>query len=325
MKKRYVVVFGILFQAGVYAQQVPSYSQYMDNIFVINPGAAGAYGISVLNMSSRQQWIGIDGAPRTTSVSFQGRILKKGWLLKNTIGLLGMGKKYTGKTSGKVGMGGMVYSDRVGLIRRTGFQYSYAYHIHSGQTQFSGGLTAHLYQMHLNQDNIIMNTPGDPYFSYSERSIFVPDFNAGIFMTNRSFYAGISANSLFQSALKMGNDQYKDYHLYRYYYAIAGYTFYLKKFYLEPSILYKTTIKYGNQVDFSARLTFNNTVWAGMSFRTNGDFVGLVGVRVSSVYIGYAYDYSTSSFRFNSFGTHEVSISYKMGSIERRYRWQERY
>jgi len=328
MLKKIFLFVGMLgcITAEMTGQQIPSYSQYMDNMFVINPGAAGAYGISVLNLSSRQQWLGIEGAPRTQSVSFQGRILKKGWLLKNTIGLFGDSKKYVGKTSGRVGMGGMLFNDKIGLIRRTGFQYTYAYHVFIGMTQISFGLTGQLYQLKLDYDKAEVSSPNDPVLMGSGvRSLWIPDFNTGIHVTHKSFYGGISASSLAQSALALGNDRLQDYSLYRHYYLVAGYVFYTKKVFIEPSFMYRTTFRYGHLVDLSVRATFKNTFWVGSSVRTNGDIVGLAGIRFNDIYFGYAFDYSTTSFRFSTFGTHEISISYKMGSIERRFRWQERY
>jgi type IX secretion system PorP/SprF family membrane protein len=324
MVKRCIILLMLFVQIKITAQQMPSYSQYMDNIFILNPAAAGAYGITTMNLSTRQQWLGIDGAPRANTFSVEGRILKKKWLLKKTLGLFGGGSKYAGETNGRVGQGAMVFTDRNGLIRRTGFQYSYAYHVFVGETQFSGGLSAQIYQMGLNKADAVGGNEYDPLL-FNNGNIWVPDFNTGLFVTHHALYAGISANSLMQSAMKFGNKDLKDYHLKRYYYIVAGYTIYADRLTIEPSILFKTTGRLGNQLDFSTRITYAKAFWLGASVRTNGDVVALLGVRVKDIYVGYAFDYATTTFKLNSFGTHEISISYKIGSTERRYKWMERY
>jgi type IX secretion system PorP/SprF family membrane protein len=324
MGKYYFILLILLVSFSINAQQMPTYSQYMDNIFILNPAAAGAYGITSMNLSTRQQWLGIDGTPRLSTFSIEGRILKKKWLLKKAVGLFGDGSKYKGETNGRVGQGAVVFNDRNGLLRRTGFQYSYAYHIFVGETQFSGGLSVQVYQMGLNRADAVGGNESDPML-LSNGNIWVPDFNTGIFVTRHALYAGISANSLLQSALNIGNSELRNYRLKRCYYMVAGYQIYADKFTIEPSALYKTTGRLGNQLEVSARVIYARAFWLGAAVRTNGDFVALLGVRVKDIYIGYAFDYGTATFRFNSFGTHEVSISYKIGSTERRFRWQERY
>ncbi|GAH39388.1 unnamed protein product, partial [marine sediment metagenome] len=48
-------------------------------------------------------------------------------------------------------------------------------------------------------------------------------------------------------------------------------------------------------------------------------------VRVNQLYFGYAFDYTLTSIRKHSFGSHEVMIALKLGDNARRYRWLDRY
>ena len=43
----------------LYAQQLPQYSQYMMNKFLINPAVAGSEGYTSFNLTAREQWIGL--------------------------------------------------------------------------------------------------------------------------------------------------------------------------------------------------------------------------------------------------------------------------
>ena len=70
-----VIVFSFIFGAAL-AQQVPMYSQYIMNGFLINPSFAGSDGYTTVNLTVREQWVGMAGAPSTYAASFQTRILK---------------------------------------------------------------------------------------------------------------------------------------------------------------------------------------------------------------------------------------------------------
>lgn len=102
----------------VFGQQLPVYSQYLYNKFLINPSIAGSDGYTSFSLTAREQWVGYEGAPRTFSFAVQSRILKKSYSLKK-----GNGKRqgYRPKGDGKVGLGGHIFTDRNGLIQRTGF------------------------------------------------------------------------------------------------------------------------------------------------------------------------------------------------------------
>ncbi len=66
------------------AQQVPMYSQYIMNGFLINPSFAGRDGYTSVNLTVREQWTGMAQAPSTYALSFQTRILKNSYISKST-------------------------------------------------------------------------------------------------------------------------------------------------------------------------------------------------------------------------------------------------
>ena len=70
MKKNIIILLIFLFALSTNAQQDPQYTQYMYNMNVINPAYAGTEGKDVLSLTSRNQWINIDNAPRTLVMSF---------------------------------------------------------------------------------------------------------------------------------------------------------------------------------------------------------------------------------------------------------------
>ena len=66
------------------AQQVPLYSQYMMNGFLLNPAVAGSEGYTAVNLTVREQWLGLKDAPKTQALSGQTRMLKNSFISKNS-------------------------------------------------------------------------------------------------------------------------------------------------------------------------------------------------------------------------------------------------
>ena len=138
-----------------YAQQVPMYSQYIMNGFLINPSLTGRDGASTVNLTVREQWLGVKGGPSTYAASFQTALQENG-----TFGRSRSGRHRASRPSktGRVGIGGYLFNDNNGIIRRTGFQSNYAYHIPMGKNlrgsrdQLSFGLSLVGYQFAIRTD-----------------------------------------------------------------------------------------------------------------------------------------------------------------------------
>ena len=303
-----------------YSQQLPLISQYMMNSFLLNPAVAGNDGLSSINLTAREQWLGFENSPRTVAISGQTR------LLRNTPSRGRSSRGSIFSRSGNVGLGGYVFNDRNGLIDRTGIQGTYAYHIHMDQSQLSFGISATAFQLKLDENNILLNNDNDPLLNSSKNALFVPDVNLGVYFNSPEFFIGASTAQLLQSALKFGNDGFKDYKMLRHYYVMAGYGFFFDNgFTIEPSVMLQTTMDSQIQADINTRVYFRDEYWGGVSYRTSGAVVMMGGVKVDKFYFGYAFDYTLSSIRKHSYGSHEFMASVKFGDTARRYRWLNRY
>ena len=74
MKKRVLVILTLLIAFNINAQQDPQYTQYMYNTVAINPAYAGNRGVTSIVGLHRSQWVGLEGAPRTQSLSIHSPI-----------------------------------------------------------------------------------------------------------------------------------------------------------------------------------------------------------------------------------------------------------
>jgi len=322
LRSVYAIILFMFLPLAARAQQMPLYSQYVMNSYMINPAITGSDGYTTFNITGRQQWLGFKDAPANYSVSGQTRLLKRSYVIKrrriNQNSLKPSSK-------GRVGLGGFIYNDRNGAVERTGLQGSYAYHIFVKETQFSFGVSAGMFQFRVHKHELTFHDD-DPIAGSLKKVIYVPDANIGFQVMSPKYYAGISVNQVFQSYLRLGNQTLEEYRMERHYYILGGYKFELNSdYHIEPSFLAKSTEKLAFQADVGAKVYFRDDYWAGASIRTSGDLILTAGVRFKQMYFGYAFDYSLSSIRKFSYGSHEVVLAVKLGDNARRYKWLSRY
>jgi type IX secretion system PorP/SprF family membrane protein len=305
------------------SQQLPLYSQYMMNKFLINPAVAGSEGYTSFNLTAREQWIGFKDAPKTHALSFQTRVLKNSFIAKSASVRR---KIIPGSRSGKVGLGGYIFNDQTGLISRTGFQFTYAYHIFIRKGQLSFGLTGMAYQFKIDREKLRLYEDNDDLINNSDNTMIIPDADFGVYYSDPKFYVGMSVAQLFQSSLKFGQSGYDNYKLKRHYYLMSGYNIDVSDdIIIEPNILLKTTGNKNLQMDLGAKVFFREDYWAGLAFRTGSALIVMGGVKVEKFYFGYAFDYNLTSIQKYSYGSHEFMFAMKFGDNARRYRWLIRY
>ncbi|MBS1647681.1 MAG: type IX secretion system membrane protein PorP/SprF [Bacteroidetes bacterium] len=303
MKQKYISSFlcALLAVQGVnlMAQQLPQYSQYMLNDFVMNPAIAGRSDYWEAKSNNRYQWVGIPDAPRTYMLSLQGPF-----------------KNY------KMGMGGNIYTDIVGPTRRTGIDLVYAYHIKlNAKYKLSLGLNAGIVQYAVDGSKITTHDPGDPVLSANYQSTIVPDVGAGIYFYSKKLSIGIGFPQLYQAKLKFFVDQTTNQsRLAPHFYGLATYKINLgENFVLQPGLLVKYVAPVPLQVDIGLQCIYKNTVWIGANFRTNDAVSVLFGYMYKNwLLFGYSYDYSITPIRKYNSGTHEVMIGLRFKKAPRQ-------
>jgi type IX secretion system PorP/SprF family membrane protein len=309
----------------MYGQQLPIYSQYLYNKFLINPAVAGADGYTSINLTAREQWVGYAGAPQTFSVSAQGRILKKGYSIKHDRNNRSVFKP---GTDGRIGLGGSIYSDKNGLLQRTGFQASYVYHMWlQSKTQLSFGLSLNAFQLKLNEKEIALEDPTDPIlYSDLRKGIFVPDLTFGAYLLNSRYNVGFSADQLLESAAKTTNSGYEGFRMKRQYYLFGTYDFDAgSNSVIQPSMLFMMSEQLKPMADIGVTYIMKQEFWTGLTYRTSGAVIAILGFRYDNFNFGYSFDFTLSEIQKLTYGTHELTIAMKFGDSSRKYRWLDRY
>lgn len=335
----------LLYSTNIPAQQMPRYSQYIMNEFLINPAVAGYDGRASLNISARKELLGfVSNTPETYSFSAQSRILKRPFSIKS--GLFGK-TSFKPTSKGRVGLGINFMNDVNVAIHRTGFQFAYAYHIFIRNSQLSFGLSASVFQFKVSGEDFIYKDPNDIVIDGLTNGIIVPDANFGVNFMTRDYHVGISVSQLFKSKIQFG--KYTDFNdtnatpFNRHYYILGAYrkAFIRKhKWEMEPSAILRITqlnfkknaggLRY--TTDISMKFFYQREYWAGLSFRTseelmsnNKELILMLGIKINKYYIGYAFDYGLNNLSRYTIGSHEITLSVKFGDSTRRYRWLERY
>lgn len=320
---RSILVVLVLAMGGisVFAQQAPVFSQYMVNKFLINPAVVGATGITNIDMIARQQYTGFANSPTTFGLSAHTRLLNDSYIMQK----LRIRKNFNQATRfTNVGIGGSVFSDKNGIISKTGLKGAYAYHINfNNKYQLSMGLSASVFQYKLDDSQAVIVNSDDPLLLGEKKQFWVPDASFGLFFTNNTLYAGITITDLLGSSLKLGSDPIKDnFSTMRNYMLLGGYKFSLNEsLKMEPSMLFKTT-SLNTQLDINTKLTYMNLYWLGFSYRSDNSLVSMVGFQMDIFHLAYAYDASFSSVRTYSSGSHELIMGLRIGDQStRRFRW----
>jgi type IX secretion system PorP/SprF family membrane protein len=287
-----ITVLGTMLQA-VQAQQLPQLSQYQFNDYVFNPAVAGSRPFFELRSGHRYQWVGIQDSPRTFTLS----------------GTTPLGKN--------MGLGGYLFTDNVGPTRRTGIQFSYAYHLRiTDELKLSLALSGGVLQFLIDGSKIQFNDPGDPAMDDQLRGELKPDAKFGFMLYHPRYWFGAAAPQILQNKVYFVDDADQTLSVMEdHYYVTGGYRFLLgTDWKVEPSFLVKYVSPVPAKIDITATVRYRDTFWLGASYRTNDAYCAMLGYwHKESFQFGYSYDIITSNLRNYSTGTHELMLAVTLG------------
>lgn len=308
MRKLILLCF-LFFSAAliVQAQQDEQFTQFMYHKLGFNPAYAGMQETPTFTALVRQQWIGLEGAPESQLLTFNMPLTASG-----------------------IGLGANISRHSIGATERFTADVSYCYRFNLGRGGRMGiGLSSSVRMLRVNFSETESTQPieGDPAIPVGLQSKMVPNFGAGIYYSNQTFYLGLSAPRLLTNNIDFADEGTIISREIPHYYLMGGILLRLgEKVQMQPQAILKYVEGAPFDGDINLNFIFSETVYSGVSYRLGGSSrsgIGeagsiLLGMQFSDQFMfGLAYDVTFSELRSYSNGSMEAVVRYGIGGRSR--------
>lgn len=296
--KKYILltIFSLVVARYASAQQDPMFSQYWVNPQIISPTFAGADGRTLINATSRLQWINVKGAPRTHSLAIGGKV------------------------SESVGLGLSYVYDEVGISRTNTVNADFAYHLNLGNDwKLITGIRLIGLINNINFSDINTTTPADPMFMENLSSGIKPNAGFGFLLAKKKFYIGYSEPRVVNYDFGSSKSQINT-HIISHRFAYVGVNINASESYkIRPSVLVKSVQNAPVQFDVNIANEFNNKLVLGLSARSGegvGAMLGITNYHKLDIY--YCYDYPLNVIQLLSKQTHQITVALNLSKKPQR-------
>lgn len=274
------------------AQQGLVYSHFQELSLFLNPAYAGNSSINNVTFLTRQQWVGLDGAPAAYLASV-----------------------HTPLRARNMGVGLDVINNTIGPVTSTGFFLNYSYAVSIGnRSKLFMGLKGGINMTSINLNNLLLIDPGDPLFMDDGETLYLPNFGVGFHYQIDRFYLDFGIprllkNDLNPPGVNVENTLNRED---RAYLVGGGYGYELNRDILFEGSIQGILVQGSSPViDVLFRTEFYEKVGAGLHYRSNGSMGILFSYRISDLWsLGYGFDISSKYLRGYTSGTHEVMLGY---------------
>lgn len=290
------------------AQQDPHYTQYMYNMNVMNPAYAGSKENLAVGLLYRMQWVDIEGAPNTGTLSVHSPV------------------------GNNVGLGLSAISDRIGPVEENNIYGDFSYTLNLGGEHrlafgIKAGATFHKVGLF---DEIYENVPDvdDPAFRENIDNTYL-NLGAGFFYYTQNYYLALSVPNMLKAKHLDVTQTGEDFEFggeTQHYFLTGGYVFQLNentKF--KPSFMLKSAFGAPSSLDVSANALFFEKFEIGATYRLEDSFGGMVNYAITpNIRLGYAYDHIVSDLKVSTPASHEFMLLFDLNfprkvSVSPRY------
>jgi type IX secretion system PorP/SprF family membrane protein len=286
----------LLFVAATsFSQQLPLYSHYWSNPFLVNPGFTGNTDNIEANLIHRNQWKNIPGAPVTSVLSLDGMT-----------------------RDNKVGLGLIVFDDKMGLFARRGIYTSYSYKIQVAPDHYiKPGINFGMQDVMIDfaRANVSDNTDPNLYPTSRRKTTF--DANFGVAYTWKELNAGVAVMQLFGNKYRLNNDTGSYYlskqriNVYASYVATISEA---QQIHARPVLALNVTPGTPVQADIFANFDYKEMIYAGVGYRLSSAVSFNIGVKWNkALRVSYNYDLAVGKIKGYTGGSHEILLGYSFG------------
>lgn len=293
----------------VQAQQDPHYTQYMYNMNVMNPAYAGSKENLAVGLLYRAQWVDIEGAPKTGTLSVHSPVGKN------------------------VGLGLSAITDKIGPVEENNVYADFSYTLNLGGEHrlalgIKAGATFHKVGLFSDIGNGHVPDINDPAFRENSSNTFL-NLGTGFFYYTQKYYLALSVPNMLKSKHLDIRDDGREYEFgseVQHYFLTGGYVFDLSEnTKLKPSFMLKSAFDAPTSLDASLNMLFYDRFEIGATYRLDDSFGGMVNYAITpNIRIGYAYDRIISDLDVTTQASHEIMLLFDLNfpkkvSVSPRY------
>ncbi len=289
--KYFLLMIMCLISKNLYSQSAIQFSQYFSNQLVLNPAYAGSEDALSLTMVHRNQWSGVDGAPKTTTLTAHT-------MFKNQ----------------HTGLGVNFFVDQINIHKNVNFSGIYSYRIKTGKNSYLNlGLQAGIYYLNSDYTSLIGGTQiDDPGIGYENISESAFQFGTGIYFKNKNLEVGLSAPILYSTGIDHMDNESSFLGTTQHYFLFTRYKIRISPdVQLNPGFLLKSNPGWPLAYDINVDTWIKEVLMLAVSYRSYETISSIVQVKVlPQMKIGYSFDFPLSKAQSRNFNSHEIMINY---------------
>lgn len=295
MRKKLITFIAFIVTTLVWSQQDAQYTQYMYNMSVINPAyTTDNLGIVNLGALHRTQWVGVDGAPKSSNLFMHTPL------------------------NDKIEVGFSMINDNIGdVVKENNLYADIAYKLNLEENgNLSFGIKTGVTFFDVNFNDFVLESGDvftDPDFAENiNKSYF--NFGVGAYYNKDNYYVGLSVPNLLNAKhLDRDNGKYQgseQMHVF----LTGGYVFEISELVkFKPAFMSKIVKGSPVAFDITANVLYDNRFEFGLGYRIEDAFSAMFNVKATpELRIGYAYDHTVSNLGPFSSGSHEIFVLYDL-------------
>lgn len=298
MKKTWFTLAVALISLGLKGQMFPLSEDWVFNPLMVNPAYCGTPGALSASFSYRNQWAGMESAPKNQVMTLQAPVHHD-----------------------RIGLGLVVDHQSIGIFRETGLFGNYAYRRELAHGKIALGMAFGVTLIQSHWDELVAADPDDAEIPMEPNSYLLPNFSLGAWYVSDRYFFGISLPRFLghtedpSSGRPVITANPREFNVL----VTGGTTLNMGNgLSLSPSALLKAIPDHGLQADFLLLAGWHDLFHGGLGYRTGNTMIGMMDIRINPQFnLLYSYDFTLSRSTRLRNGSHEFSLRYTFSYIHK--------
>jgi type IX secretion system PorP/SprF family membrane protein len=289
-----IILLSVSFTFPILAQQLPLFTQYVFDPYLINPSMVGIGNRPEVNVLYRRQYTAIQDGPKT--MQFDAQL----------------------PFSNRMAIGVNVYNDKSVLLSSTSALLTYGYKIPLATNQTLGfGLSAGVFTNRINLSEVAPADANDPALLSAASNNMALNGQFGVHYSFKSFILGFSLVNLIQrTTFTPDNFQKIKFGELKNQIFFASYRFTLvpDTWFFQPNVAYRQNADNVNFYETSGFLSYRSKIDLGGGYRQNFGPSAMLRITWKQLSIGAAYDFPSTKSQVSTGGTQEFQLKWRFGA-----------